>query len=618
MLGVRPAQQGLELDHLGVDQTHHRLVVQLQFAARQRLAQVLGQRQMALRLLLQGGGEVAEAVAAQRLGLVHGLVGVLHQVAHFAAVVGEQRDADRGADEDSLALQFEGLAQQVEQLLRHRLGLLGLFERRQQHGELVATQARAGVTGTQGAADAFGGQLQQAVAGGVPQRVVDLLEQVEVEVEQRQPVAVALGVAQLLLQAVVEQATVGQAGQRIEVRLLPDQRLLRLLLRDVGQAADEAADAALRPGLGLGLHKHPQPLAVGAQEAVLAAERAALRHAVRPGRLHGLALVGVQALHPGVPERLFGRDAQQLRVLGVHKAAATLGVGAEDADRHHRTQGAVGRLAGPQRFGGGARGADVLQHARQPQGLPLRVALHHLAGLAQPALAAGIVRQAELTSHPGLASGAPLAAAQQRLAVLGGDPAGQLVEALRALCTAADLGPMARDPAPTGTQVQRPGHRPGTAQRLCKQVQTRRPVGLQQQHAQVGQAQRGDIGAERQRRPERLLEGQAAQGLHAVPADQQCDAHHQPAATRAAEAPGVERGQHQHAQQAGSAFAPGPEAEPQVLETQDAGRRQPRRQTLGATFLCRALQQQAAHRRHGKQQHAHRAAHRPGRQALVP
>ena len=96
--------------------------------------------------------------------------------------------------------------------------LLGLLDRgagRQQDGELVAADAGhelgAGHAGLQARADL----AQQPVAGLVAERVVELLEVVEVDQQQRE---LGLGGARgggRLLEAGEQPAAVGEAGQRV-------------------------------------------------------------------------------------------------------------------------------------------------------------------------------------------------------------------------------------------------------------------------------------------------------------------------------------------------------------------------------------------------------------------
>jgi hypothetical protein len=71
------------------------------------------------------------------------------------------------------------------------------------------------------------------------ERVVDLLEAVEIEQQQRQRIARARRGAQRLRQAVVEQHAVGQAGQRIVHRLMAQPALLQLGERDVAHDSDQ-------------------------------------------------------------------------------------------------------------------------------------------------------------------------------------------------------------------------------------------------------------------------------------------------------------------------------------------------------------------------------------------
>jgi hypothetical protein len=84
----------------------------------------------------------------------------------------------------------------------------------------------------------------------VAEGVVDLLEAVEVDEQHGHAVAGALGALERLGEAVVEQAAVGQAGERVVVGLHPDQGFGLLALGDVGDDAHQAAHAAV--GLEVG------------------------------------------------------------------------------------------------------------------------------------------------------------------------------------------------------------------------------------------------------------------------------------------------------------------------------------------------------------------------------
>ena len=68
--------------------------------------------------------------------------------------------------------------------------------------------------------------------------VVHVLEAVEVDEEQCETGVVALGCGRELLEAVGQQEAVGQAGEEVVMRHVPDAGLGRLRLGNVGEGAD--------------------------------------------------------------------------------------------------------------------------------------------------------------------------------------------------------------------------------------------------------------------------------------------------------------------------------------------------------------------------------------------
>ena len=105
--------------------------------------------------------------------------------------------------------------------------LLGPAHVLEQHGELVAAHAEQHVGLAHRAADALGGDAQQAVAGVVAEAVVHALEIVQVEEQQRERPAGALGAAHRLVEVLGEAGAVRQAGERVVIRLVADALLLR-------------------------------------------------------------------------------------------------------------------------------------------------------------------------------------------------------------------------------------------------------------------------------------------------------------------------------------------------------------------------------------------------------
>ena len=90
----------------------------------------------------------------------------------------------------------------------------------EQDHELVAAEARRGVRGADAGGEARGGLAEQLVARGVAERVVDVLEHVEVDEEDRRLGLRARGAGEGVLEPVHEQQAVRQAGERVVERLV--------------------------------------------------------------------------------------------------------------------------------------------------------------------------------------------------------------------------------------------------------------------------------------------------------------------------------------------------------------------------------------------------------------
>ena len=88
--------------------------------------------------------------------------------------------------------------------------------------ELVAAEPRHHVARTQRAPQPAADLHQQHVAGVVAQRIVDDLEPVEIDEQQRKPPLVALGGIDRLPQHAVEHLAVGQVGQAVVRRQIFD------------------------------------------------------------------------------------------------------------------------------------------------------------------------------------------------------------------------------------------------------------------------------------------------------------------------------------------------------------------------------------------------------------
>ncbi len=214
VLRMQPAHQRLRTAHAAVAEVDQRLVLDEELApvqgGRQRRGQpVPGDRAgVGLRV-----GQL-EAVAAGRLGPVHGDVGAAQHLRRAALPCRSLDDADAAAHGQLTAVDADGGDHRVHDAGGEVVDLaLGVGSGGQRH-ELVAAEpgdhlAGGGRAGLQPVGDLD----EQPVAGRVPEAVVDGLETVEVEVAQ--PEALAGPGAQRLLQAFEEEGAVGQAGERV-------------------------------------------------------------------------------------------------------------------------------------------------------------------------------------------------------------------------------------------------------------------------------------------------------------------------------------------------------------------------------------------------------------------
>jgi hypothetical protein len=97
--------------------------------------------------------------------------------------------------------------------LANRAHVLGLVERFDQDDELVPGQSPHGVSGPDGVAHPAGHDAQHLVPGGVPEGVVDCLEAVQIDAQQRQLAAATTRTVQGGLDEAEDVGAVGQAGQ---------------------------------------------------------------------------------------------------------------------------------------------------------------------------------------------------------------------------------------------------------------------------------------------------------------------------------------------------------------------------------------------------------------------
>ena len=159
--------------------------------------------------------EETQGVAPRFLGLVHGQVGLLQQFIDARSVAAEQGDADAGGAVIVDIAELIGLVERGEDLFADGLGLgrgvLSLVAQAcQHHHEFVAAQPGHGIARAHAGGQALGDLLQQQVADVVAQGVVERLEIVQIDEQQRAVAAAARTGGHRLLQAVEQQRRLGR------------------------------------------------------------------------------------------------------------------------------------------------------------------------------------------------------------------------------------------------------------------------------------------------------------------------------------------------------------------------------------------------------------------------
>ncbi|MNQ38723.1 hypothetical protein D3C85_523160 [compost metagenome] len=196
----------------------------------QRIAQRGFQRQPLLRLAVHLRAEERNAVTARRLGLVHRHVGMAQQRVHVTPVLREDTDADTGRRIQRNTAHRERLGKRQQNVFRGR-GQPAVLELRHQHHELVAGEPAHDIRRTRQTAQTLRHIAQQRIADRVAQRIVDLLEAVQIQEQHRNPLAFRFGARDRLLGLRQQQIPVGQPRQLVVERQLANARTRFLALQ---------------------------------------------------------------------------------------------------------------------------------------------------------------------------------------------------------------------------------------------------------------------------------------------------------------------------------------------------------------------------------------------------
>ena len=153
---------------------------------------------------------------------------MLEQLFCRGTIGGKHHHADAGANEALSAIDLKRVGQQREDLLGHLGGLRRVLQTSQQHHELIPAESRHRIAFPHASAQAVGNHTQKLVAASMSQRVIDTLESVKVQEQQRQLVAVSACMRQLLLQTLAQKRPVRQPGEIVVVGAKHQLRLARV------------------------------------------------------------------------------------------------------------------------------------------------------------------------------------------------------------------------------------------------------------------------------------------------------------------------------------------------------------------------------------------------------
>ena len=213
--------------------------MEFEFARRQRIAHIV--LELAPRLHLHVH-PCLEKVNAPRPALLarYSARSAFYQLSRVDAVAGPDSDSNTGTDDDLLPSTSYGSLSVVDHALCKQAASDGCLIGPLHDGKLVAAHARHGVGSPQEAAQAVRNGHQQLVAGSMSERVVDILEEVEIQQvngDGSPPLTRPVACSSRSL----NNAPIGQVRQRVVMRHMRDLGLEAPLLGDVLVRGDPTA-----------------------------------------------------------------------------------------------------------------------------------------------------------------------------------------------------------------------------------------------------------------------------------------------------------------------------------------------------------------------------------------
>ena len=148
------------------------------------------------------------------LGFGEGDVGILQKLAVGGSITGRHRDTDTGADPDAMPFDIERKPEHVDKTPGKQRCVVGALQADLHDREFIAAEPRDRVDLAYAGRQPHGDGAQQGIADDVAQRIVGVLEVIEIEAKQSEDVA-APGLADGLLDAFGEKRPVRESGQAV-------------------------------------------------------------------------------------------------------------------------------------------------------------------------------------------------------------------------------------------------------------------------------------------------------------------------------------------------------------------------------------------------------------------
>ena len=241
MIGAVPANQCLETDHVLAAGIDHGLVMQHHLVAAQGLAQGDFELAPLFCRCVQHRLEPAMLPAAQILGLVERKVGIAHDFLDRPAIARTFGRTDAGPHIQGMMIDHVGFRQTVDHPFRQIADHARRARIADHDRKFVAAQTAHHLMVAHQRLQPRRNLREQLVAGHVAKRIVDRLEPVQIDHQQRTAPAPLRGITQRLAHRLGQLQAVGQLGQRVVARKIGD------LFRRIALLGDVRSDPA-EPG----------------------------------------------------------------------------------------------------------------------------------------------------------------------------------------------------------------------------------------------------------------------------------------------------------------------------------------------------------------------------------